>query len=46
MEIILIKKKLYAEPEVVYPNLGIIEVSGQNVTIYYPVRWTRIVSIE
>ena len=46
MEIILIKKKLYAEPEVVYPNLGIIEVSGQNVTIYYPVRWTKIVNIE
>ena len=46
METILIKKKLYAEPEVVYPNLGIIELSGQDATIYYPVRWERSVSIE
>ena len=46
METILIKTEFYAEPEVVYPNLGIIEVSEQNATIYYPVRWTRIVSIE
>lgn len=46
METILIKKKLYAEPEVVYPNLGIIEVSDQSATIYYPVRWERSVSIE
>ncbi len=46
METILIKKKLYAEPEVVYPNLGIIEVRGQNATIYYPVKWERSVSIE
>ena len=45
-ETILIKKKLYAEPEVVYPNLGIIEIRGQNATIYYPVKWERSVSIE
>ena len=46
METILIKTEFYAEPEVVYPNLGIIEVSGQDATIYYPVRWKRIVTIE
>ena len=46
METILIKKKLYAAPEVVYPNLGIIEARDQSATIYYPVRWERSVSIE
>jgi len=34
------------KPEVVYPNLGIIEARDQSATIYYPVRWERSVSIE
>ena len=46
METILLENKLYSEPEVVYPNLGIIEARDQSATIYFPVRWERSVSIE
>lgn len=46
MEAVLIKRDLYAEPKVVYPNLGIIEISGQSAVIYNPVRWERSVNIE
>lgn len=46
IENILIKKNMYDTPQVLYPNLGIIEIASQNVTIYVPIKWERSVSIE